>query len=68
MRRPRRFVVARALVKEMLPTLLLAAGVSTFLLLIRALFVLADLFIARNVELGNGRPAACCSACPTSWR
>lgn len=37
----------------MLPTLLLAAGVTTFLLLIRALFVLADLFIARNVELGT---------------
>ena len=53
MRRPRRFVVARALVKEMLPTLLLAAGVTTFLLLIRALFVLADLFIARSVELGT---------------
>ena len=53
MRRPRRFVVARALVKEMLPTLLLAAGVTTFLLLIRALFVLADLFIARSVELAT---------------
>ncbi len=53
MRRPRRFVVTRALVKEMLPTLLLAAGVTTFLLLIRALFVLADLFIARSVELGT---------------
>ncbi|MDD5563268.1 MAG: LPS export ABC transporter permease LptG [Thermoanaerobaculaceae bacterium] len=52
-RRPRRFVVARSLVREMLPTLLLAAGVTTFLLLIRALFVLADLFIARNVELGT---------------
>jgi LPS export ABC transporter permease LptG/LPS export ABC transporter permease LptF len=51
MHRPHRFVVARALVKEMLPTLLLAAGVTTFLLLIRALFILADLFIARSVEL-----------------
>ncbi len=54
MRRPRRFVVARALVREMLPSLVLAAGVTTFLLLIRAMFVLADLFISRNVKLATG--------------
>jgi len=53
MRIQRRFAVARALVREMLPTLLLAAGVTTFLLLIRAMFVLADLFISRNVALGT---------------
>ncbi len=53
MRRPRRFVIARALVKEMLPTLILATGVTTFLLLIRALFVVADLLIARNVGFGT---------------
>ncbi len=40
--------------REMLPTLLLAAGVTTFLLLIRAMFVLADLFISRNVRFTTG--------------
>src|SRR5512136_1881368 len=45
----RRFVLSRALVVEMIPTLLLATGVSTFLLVIRLLFVLADLFISHSV-------------------
>ncbi|MGD1146325.1 MAG: LptF/LptG family permease [Thermoanaerobaculaceae bacterium] len=54
MRTARRFVVTRALVREMLPTLLLASGVTTFLLLIRAMFVLADLFISRNVSFLTG--------------
>lgn len=40
--------------REMLPTLLLAAGVTTFLLLIRAMFMLADLFISRNVRFTTG--------------
>ncbi len=53
MRGPRRFVLGRALVKEMVPTLVMAAGVSTFLLLIRALFVVADLFISRSVGTGT---------------
>ena len=54
MRTAHRFVVTRALVREMLPTLLLASGVTTFLLLIRAMFVLADLFISRNVDVPTG--------------
>ena len=54
MRTARRLVVTRALMREMLPTLVLAAGVTTFLLLIRAMFVLADLFISRNVSLSTG--------------
>ncbi len=45
----RRFILARALVAEMLPTVLLASGVTTFLLVIRLLFVLADLFISHSV-------------------
>jgi lipopolysaccharide export system permease protein len=45
----RRFVVSRSLLREMLPSLVLAAGVTTFILLIRALFVLADLFISHDV-------------------
>jgi LPS export ABC transporter permease LptG/LPS export ABC transporter permease LptF len=54
MRSTHRFVVTRALLLEMVPSLVLAAGVSTFLLLIRGLFVLADLFIAHNVPVGTG--------------
>ncbi len=49
-RRPR-LVVSRALVREMLPTFLLATGVSSFLLLIRSLFVLADLFISHSAPV-----------------
>ena len=49
----RRLVFDRALVIEMLPTLLLATGVSTFILLIRYLFVFADLFISHNVALST---------------
>lgn len=45
----RHFIVARSMVREMLPTFLLATGVSTFLLLIRSLFELADLFISHSV-------------------
>lgn len=44
-----RFVLARALVAELLPTLAMATGISTFLLLIQALFRLADLFVSRDV-------------------
>ena len=49
-----RFIVSRALFLETLPTLLLAAAVTTFLLLIRALFVLADLFISHDVPAVTG--------------
>jgi LPS export ABC transporter permease LptG/LPS export ABC transporter permease LptF len=52
MRSPRRLIVARALVREMLPTFLLATSVATFLLLIRSLFFLADLFISHSATLG----------------
>ena len=38
----------------LVPTLLLATGVSTFILLIRALFVLADLFISHDVPALTG--------------
>jgi LPS export ABC transporter permease LptG/LPS export ABC transporter permease LptF len=54
MRITRRFVISRAIVKEMLPTLILAAGVSTFLLLIRFIFILADLFLTRSVRVATG--------------
>lgn len=37
----------------MLPTLLLAVGVTTFLLLVRSLFLLADLFISYNVPVAT---------------
>jgi LPS export ABC transporter permease LptG/LPS export ABC transporter permease LptF len=49
-----RFIVNRALLLEMVPSLLLAGGVTTFLLLIRALFVLADLFISHDVPVVTG--------------
>jgi len=51
MGRWRSFVVSRALLLEMVPSLLLATSVSTFILLIRALFVLADLFISHDVPV-----------------
>lgn len=54
MERWHRFSVSRALLLEMVAPLLLAIGVSTFLLLIRALFVLADLFISHNVPALTG--------------
>jgi len=43
-----RFVLSRALVREMLPGLLLATGVTTFLLLIRWFFTLAELLVSRQ--------------------
>lgn len=49
MRLRRRWILSRALVREMLPTLVLATGVTTFLLLIRSLFQLADLFISHSL-------------------
>ncbi len=49
-----RFILGRSLVREMLPTLLLASGVATFLLLIRQLFILADLFISHSVTATDG--------------
>ncbi len=45
----RRLIISRALIREMLPTFVMATGVSTFLLLVRQLFNLADLFLRRNV-------------------
>jgi LPS export ABC transporter permease LptF/LPS export ABC transporter permease LptG len=54
MKRWHRFSINRALLLEMVAPLLLAIGVSTFLLLIRALFVLADLFISHNVPALTG--------------
>jgi LPS export ABC transporter permease LptF/LPS export ABC transporter permease LptG len=54
MERWHRFSINRALLLEMVAPLLLAIGVSTFLLLIRALFVLADLFISHNVPVLTG--------------
>src|SRR5690606_12335586 len=41
------------LVREMLPTLVLATGVTTFLLLVRLVFRLADLFITHGVGPAN---------------
>jgi lipopolysaccharide export system permease protein len=41
-------VIDRSLMREMLPSLVLAIAVSTFLLLIRQFFVLADLFISHT--------------------
>jgi lipopolysaccharide export LptBFGC system permease protein LptF len=49
-----RFILNRALLLEMVPSLVLAGGVTTFLLLIRALFVLADLFISHDVPVLTG--------------
>jgi len=46
----RRFVIAGALLRETLPTFVLATGVSTFLLLIRAIFDLMELFVSRQVS------------------
>jgi len=45
-----RFVIARALLRETLPTFVMATGVSTFLLLIRAIFSLMELFVSRQVS------------------
>jgi LPS export ABC transporter permease LptG/LPS export ABC transporter permease LptF len=47
----RHFVLARSLIREMVPTFLLGTGVTTFLLLIRSLFFLADLFISHSGSL-----------------
>jgi LPS export ABC transporter permease LptG/LPS export ABC transporter permease LptF len=46
----RRFLLARALLRETMPTFVLATGVSTFLLLIRAIFALMELFVSRQVS------------------
>jgi LPS export ABC transporter permease LptF/LPS export ABC transporter permease LptG len=45
----RHFILSRALIRETLPSLVLATGATTFLLFIRALFFLAELFVSRNV-------------------
>jgi LPS export ABC transporter permease LptG/LPS export ABC transporter permease LptF len=50
MRRHLPLVLGRALIREMIPSLLLATGVTTFLLIIRAIFGLADLFVAHSVS------------------
>ena len=50
MRRVRRFILFRSLLREMVPTFILAAGVTTFLLLVNALFKLADLFISHSLS------------------
>lgn len=49
MRSRRRFIIARAVTGETLPTLALAAGVTTFMLLLNALFRLAELMVSRSV-------------------
>jgi len=49
----RRRIISTAFVRELLPSLGLAVGVTTFLLLIRSLFLLADLFIAKDVKLAD---------------
>lgn len=49
MRSRRRFIVTRAVVRETLPTLGLAAGVTTFMLLINVLFRLAGLMVSRSI-------------------
>ncbi|NCO69464.1 MAG: LptF/LptG family permease, partial [Acidobacteria bacterium] len=46
----RRWVLSRSLLRETIPTLILACGVTTFLLVIRQLFLIADLFISRDVR------------------
>jgi LPS export ABC transporter permease LptG/LPS export ABC transporter permease LptF len=43
-----RWIISRALIRELLPGLLLATGVATFLLLIRSFFFLADLFVSHQ--------------------
>ena len=43
-------MIARALLRETLPTFVMATGVSTFLLLIRAIFSLMELFVSRQVS------------------
>ena len=53
MRRPSRWILSRAVIREMVPTLVMAAGVTTFILLVRSLFTLADLFISYNVAAGT---------------
>jgi len=45
-----RFILSRGILRETLPSFLLATGVSTFLLLIRAIFVVADLLVQRSVS------------------
>lgn len=50
MRGPRRFALSRSMMRELLPSFVLAGGVTTFLLLIRSLFQLADLFISHTVS------------------
>lgn len=46
-----RFILSRGILRETLPSFLLATGVSTFLLLIRAIFLVADLLVQRSVSL-----------------
>ncbi len=45
-----RFILSRGILRETLPSFLLATGVSTFLLLIRAIFIVADLLVQRSVS------------------
>lgn len=46
-----RFILSRGILRETLPSFLLATGVTTFLLLIRAIFLVADLLVQRSVPL-----------------
>lgn len=46
-----RFIFSRGVLRETLPTFLLATGVTTFLLLVRAIFLVADLLVQRSVPL-----------------
>jgi LPS export ABC transporter permease LptG/LPS export ABC transporter permease LptF len=48
---PRRRILARSLVRELVAPLFLGTAATTFLLLIRALFVLADLFVSHDVRM-----------------
>lgn len=46
-----RFILSRGILRETLPSFLLATGVTTFLLLVRAIFLVADLLVQRSVPL-----------------
>jgi lipopolysaccharide export system permease protein len=47
----RRHLLAKSLVRELVAPLLLGASATTFLLLVRALFILADLFVSHDVTV-----------------
>ncbi|MGC8915532.1 MAG: LPS export ABC transporter permease LptG [Thermoanaerobaculum sp.] len=53
MRRFARWIVGRAVVRELLPPFLLAASVTTFLLVIRFLFTFAELLVSRDASTSD---------------